>query len=246
MRGRVGRSKARAYAYLTYDEALGLSDNAEKRLKVMQSLDSLGAGFNLASYDLDLRGAGNLVGEEQSGHIKEVGFELYQQMLEEAVAEQQGVDIDDSWAPQINAGISVLIPETYVPELDLRMGLYRRLSSVQDREEINAFAVELVDRFGKMPDEVRHLLAILAIKVDCLVAGIEKIDAGPKGAVVAFRNRSFANPEALLGYVSEHQERVKIRPDQSLVFRMKAEDADERLRGAGVIAERLAEIAATG
>jgi len=246
MRGRVGRSKARAYAYLTYDEALGLSDNAEKRLKVMQSLDSLGAGFNLASYDLDLRGAGNLVGEEQSGHIKEVGFELYQQMLEEAVAEQQGVDIEDSWAPQINAGISVLIPETYVPELDLRMGLYRRLSSVQDREEINAFAVELVDRFGKMPDEVRHLLAILAIKVDCLVAGIEKIDAGPKGAVVAFRNRSFANPEALLGYVSEHQERVKIRPDQSLVFRMKAEDADERLRGAGVIAERLAEIAATG
>ena len=243
MRGRVGRSKVRAYAYLTYDETIGLSENAEKRLKVMQSLDSLGAGFNLASYDLDLRGAGNLVGEEQSGHFKEVGYELYQQMLEEAVAEQQGVETDDSWAPQINAGISVLIPETYVPELDLRMGLYRRLSGVQDRQEINAFAVELVDRFGQMPEEVRHLLAVLAIKVDCLQAGIEKIDAGPKGAVVAFRNRQFANPEALLAYVSEHQERVKIRPDQTLVFRMKAEDADERLRGAGIIAERLAQLA---
>jgi len=243
MRGRVGRSKARAYAYLTYDEPLGLSDNAEKRLKVMQSLDSLGAGFNLASYDLDLRGAGNLVGEEQSGHIKEVGFELYQQMLEEAVAEQQGVDVDDNWSPTINAGISVLIPENYVPELDLRMGLYRRLSSLDDRAQINSFAVELVDRFGKMPSEVKHLLDILAIKIDCLAAGIEKIDAGPKGAVVTFRNRAFANPEALIAYVSEHQERIKVRPDQTIVFRMKAEDDDERLRAAGLIAARLAELA---
>ncbi len=243
MRGRVGRSKARAYAYLTYDETLGLSENAEKRLKVMQSLDSLGAGFNLASYDLDLRGAGNLVGEEQSGHIKEVGFELYQQMLEEAVAEQKGVEVDDNWSPQINAGISVLIPESYVPELDLRMGLYRRLSSVKERQEINSFAVELVDRFGKMPPEVKHLLDIMTIKIDCLLAGIEKIDAGPKGAVVTFRNHSFANPPALIAYVSEHQERVKVRPDQTLVFRMKAEDDDERLRSAGVIAGRLAELA---
>jgi len=243
MRGRVGRSKARAYAYLTYDEALGLSDNAEKRLKVMQSLDSLGAGFNLASYDLDLRGAGNLVGEEQSGHIKEVGFELYQQMLEEAVAEQQGVDVDDNWSPTINAGISVLIPENYVPELDLRMGLYRRLSSLDDRAQINSFAVELVDRFGKMPSEVKHLLDILTIKIDCLAAGIEKIDAGPKGAVVTFRNRAFANPEALIAYVSENQERIKVRPDQTIVFRMKAEDDDERLRAAGMIAARLAELA---
>ena len=243
MRGRVGRSKARAYAYLTYDEALGLSDNAEKRLKVMQSLDSLGAGFNLASYDLDLRGAGNLVGEEQSGHIKEVGFELYQQMLEEAVAEQQGVDVDDNWSPTINAGISVLIPENYVPELDLRMGLYRRLSSLDDRAQINSFAVELVDRFGKMPSEVKHLLDILTIKIDCLAAGIEKIDAGPKGAVVTFRNRAFANPEALIAYVSDNQERIKVRPDQTIVFRMKAEDDDERLRAAGMIAARLAELA---
>ncbi|MEC8098662.1 MAG: transcription-repair coupling factor, partial [Pseudomonadota bacterium] len=148
MRGRVGRSKTRAYAYLTYNENNGLTESAEKRLKVMQSLDSLGAGFNLASYDLDLRGAGNLVGEEQSGHIKEVGFELYQTMLEEAVANQQGVETDRSWSPQINAGISVMIPEAYVPDLDLRMGLYRRLANLEDRRAIDAFAVELVDRFG--------------------------------------------------------------------------------------------------
>lgn len=244
MRGRVGRSKTRAYAYLTYNENNGLTDNAEKRLKVMQSLDSLGAGFNLASYDLDLRGAGNLVGEEQSGHIKEVGYELYQAMLEEAVAERQGEAMDENWSPAINAGISVLIPESFVPDLDLRMGLYRRLSAMTAREDIDAFAAELIDRFGKLPDEVRHLLDVLSIKIDCLAAGVEKIDVGPKGAAIFFRNQIFANPEKLITYVSEHQERVKIRPDQSLVFRAKCEDADERLRIAGQVAKRLAELAA--
>ncbi len=243
MRGRVGRSKTRAYAYLTYNENKGLSDNSEKRLKVMQSLDSLGAGFNLANYDLDLRGAGNLVGEEQSGHIKEVGFELYQAMLEEAVAEQQGKEVEDSWSPQINAGISVLIPDHYVGELDLRMGLYRRLSALQNRSEINAFAVEMVDRFGPMPPEMKHLLDTLVIKINCLTATIEKIDAGPKGVVIAFRNRVFANPEGLLAYISDQSGRVKIRPDQTLVFKMKTEDGEGRLRAAGMIAEKLAKIA---
>ena len=244
MRGRVGRSKTRAYGYLTYNENKGLTDSAEKRLKVMQSLDSLGAGFNLASYDLDLRGAGNLVGEEQSGHIKEVGYELYQAMLEEAVAERQGEAAQENWAPQINVGISVLIPETYVPDLDLRMGLYRRLSGLTERADIDAFAAEVVDRFGPMPDEVQHLLSVLAIKIDCLAAGIEKIDAGPKGIAVVFRNQHFANPEKLLAHVSNNQERIKIRPDQSLVFRAKAEDADERLRISGIVAGQLAELAA--
>ena len=243
MRGRVGRSKTRAYAYLTYSENKTLTEGAEKRLKVMQSLDSLGAGFNLASYDLDMRGAGNLVGEEQSGHIKEVGFELYQAMLEEAVAERQGEALDENWSPAINAGISVLIPEGYVPDLDLRMGLYRRLSAMATREDIDAFAAELVDRFGSMPEEVRHLLDVLSIKIDCLVAGVEKIDVGPKGAAVVFRNQLFANPENLIQYVSTHQERVKIRPDQSLVFSAKCDTADDRLAIAAQVASRLAELA---
>ena len=244
MRGRVGRSKTRAYAFLTHNENNGLTEGAEKRLKVMQSLDSLGAGFNLASYDLDLRGAGNLVGEEQSGHIKEVGFELYQAMLEEAVAERQGEAMDENWSPTINAGISVLIPENYVPDLDLRMGLYRRLSGMTAREDIDAFATELVDRFGSMPEEVRHLLDVLTIKIDCLNAGVEKIDVGPKGAAIVFRNQNFANPEKLIHYVSDNQERVKIRPDQSLVFRAKCDDAEERLKLASNVAKRLAELAA--
>ena len=243
MRGRVGRSKTRAYAYLTYSENKGLTEAAEKRLKVMQSLDSLGAGFNLASYDLDLRGAGNLVGEEQSGHIKEVGFELYQSMLEEAVANQRGVETDRSWSPQINAGISVLIPEDYVPELDLRMGLYRRLADLSDRAEVDSFAVELVDRFGSLPPEVKHLLDIMVIKGDCLRAGVERIDAGPKGAAVFFKDRTFANVDGLLAFVSENQDQVKLRPDQSLVFRMKSDGAEARLAHIRQISKALADLA---
>ena len=124
------------------------------------------------------------------------------------------------------------------------MGLYRRLSSLTERTDIDAFAAEVVDRFGPLPEEVQHLLAVLAIKIDCLAAGIEKIDAGPKGIAVVFRNQLFANPEKLIAHVAENETRIKIRPDQSLVFRAKAEDADERLRISALVAKQLAELAA--
>ena len=160
LRGRVGRSKTRAYAYITTPPGQKLTEGAEKRLKVLQSLDTLGAGFSLASHDLDIRGAGNLLGDEQSGHIREVGFELYQSMLEEAVAAMKGGDLEaaDKWSPEIQLGTSIMIPETYISDLQLRLGLYRRLSGLEKREEIDAFAAELVDRFGPLPPEVEHLL----------------------------------------------------------------------------------------
>ncbi len=156
LRGRVGRSKLRAYALFTLPANRKLTDTADRRLKVLQSLDSLGAGFQLASHDLDIRGAGNLLGEEQSGHIKEVGFELYQQMLEEAVAEirDTGEPVDGGWSPQITVGTAVMIPESYVPDLQLRLALYRRLGDLETTEEIDAFGAELIDRFGSLPDEV--------------------------------------------------------------------------------------------
>ena len=160
LRGRVGRSKLRAYALFTLPANRKLTDTADRRLKVLQSLDTLGAGFQLASHDLDIRGAGNLLGEEQSGHIKEVGFELYQQMLEEAVAEirDTGEPVDGGWSPQITVGTAVMIPESYVPDLQLRLALYRRLGDLETTEEIDAFGAELIDRFGPLPDEVQHLL----------------------------------------------------------------------------------------
>jgi len=246
LRGRVGRSKQRAYAYLTTSPRKALTPGAERRLKVMQSLDTLGAGFTLASHDLDIRGAGNLLGEEQSGQVKEVGVELYQHMLEEAVAElrEGGAAAEETWSPQINIGTSVLIPETYVADLDVRMALYRRLGDITTEEEIDAFAAEFVDRFGAMPHEVDHLLQIVAIKAICRRADIAKIDAGPKGAVLSFRNDQFANVPGLVEFISQSPYEVKLRPDQRFVFRQYWPNETARLKGAKKIAEIIAEIAA--
>lgn len=245
IRGRVGRAKARAYAYLTTSPRKKLTSGAERRLKVLQSLDTLGAGFTLASHDLDIRGAGNLLGEEQSGNIREVGVELYQHMLEEAVASlrEGGADAEETWSPQINIGTAVLIPESYVEDLDVRMSLYRRLSGLTEQEEIDGFGAELIDRFGPMPSEVEHLLDIVAIKGMCRRAGVAKIDAGPKGALVSFRNNEFANPMGLIGYIAASPYDVKLRPDQTLVFKQAWPDEKARLKGCRRVLTLLIEIA---
>jgi len=240
LRGRVGRAKTRAYAYFLLPHHKQLTKNATRRLEVMQTLDTLGAGFTLASHDMDIRGFGNLVGEEQSGHIREVGIELYQQMLEDAVEALKNERIRNKqtdevipqtqdWSPQINLGISVLIPETYVGDLQLRLGLYRRVAEMTEEADINSFAAELIDRFGEMPEEVTHLIATLSIKLLCLRAEIERIDVGPKGAVITFRNNLFANPEALLAYVDRNIRTLKVRPDQKLVFAHEWKSVDDKI-----------------
>ncbi|MEM1317262.1 MAG: transcription-repair coupling factor, partial [Pseudomonadota bacterium] len=245
MRGRVGRSKTRAYALLTLPPKTVLTQTAQRRLKVLQSLDTLGAGFQLASHDLDIRGAGNILGDEQSGHVREVGYELYQQMLEEAVAElKEGgeAEIDGKWSPTIAVGATVMIPEAYVPDLTVRMGLYRRLAELDTAQEIDAFGAELIDRFGPLPKEVEHLLKIVFVKALCRKANIEKLDAGPKGVVVQFRNREFPNPANLISWIGEQGNSAKIRPDQSIVLQRDYPSADKRLRGAAVIAQQLAKM----
>nr|WP_246273012.1 transcription-repair coupling factor [Oricola thermophila] len=245
IRGRVGRSKVRAYALLTLPAKKTLTKTAERRLKVLQSLDSLGAGFQLASHDLDIRGGGNLLGEEQSGHIKEVGFELYQQMLEEAVLEMKGEQVDDhgQWSPQISVGTAVMIPEGYVGDLQLRLSLYRRLGELEDVRDIDAFGAELADRFGPLPEEVEHLLKVVYIKALCRKANIEKLDAGPKGAVIQFRNGEFADPAGLVAYISEQGSLAKIRPDQSVLFTRDWPTPAKRLAGSAVLATKLANLA---
>jgi len=245
LRGRVGRSKQRAYALFTLPANRKLTDTADRRLKVLQSLDTLGAGFQLASHDLDLRGGGNLLGEEQSGHIKEVGYELYQQMLEEAVAEVKGdADAGDgNWSPQITVGTAVMIPEGYVPDLQLRLALYRRLADLETPEQIDAFGAELIDRFGPLPEEVQHLLKIVFIKVLCRRANIEKLDAGPKGVVIQFRDKTFADPVGLVKMIGDQGILAKIRPDQSVVFIRDWPTPDKRLQGSAVIVTQLARLA---
>ncbi len=221
LRGRVGRGKQRGYAYLTWPPGSKLSAAAEKRLDVMQTLDQLGAGFTLASHDLDIRGAGNLLGDEQSGHIREVGIELYQQMLEDAVAEMRAekgrVRTEDrDWTPLINLGLPVLIPETYVRDLPVRLGLYRRIGALATDGESEALAAELVDRFGPMPEEVENLLQVVHLKRACRVAGVEKLEAGPKGMVLQFRGNAFRNPAGLVQWLGTRKGLVKLRPDHKL------------------------------
>ena len=245
LRGRIGRSKLRAYCYLTLPSDRKLTDAAKKRLEVMQCLDTLGAGFTLASHDLDIRGAGNLLGEEQSGHIREVGVELYQHMLEEAVAAAKGIEnaADQEWSPQINIGIPVLIPENYVSDLGVRLGLYRRIAELTSGEDTDSFAAELIDRFGTLPGEIENLLQIVAVKRSCREAGIEKIDAGPKGATLTFRNNRFANPAGLVAFVTEDVGRTKLRPDHTFVVRREWSKGSDRLRGVRLLVAKLSEIA---
>ncbi|MFZ1922392.1 MAG: TRCF domain-containing protein, partial [Xanthobacteraceae bacterium] len=249
LRGRVGRSKLRAYALLTLPAKRRITPQAERRLKVLQSLDTLGAGFQLASHDLDIRGAGNLLGDEQSGHIKEVGYELYQQMLEEAVLSMKAgitAPAADKWSPQITIGTPVLIPEDYVTDLPVRLALYRRLAEIEDERDIEAFAAELVDRFGSLPEEVEYLLQIVAIKTLCRRANVEKIDVGPKGAVLSFRDNIFSNPDGLISYIAKHPVGARVRPDMKVVFFDEWETPKARIKGATDILRALAGIAEKG
>ena len=248
LRGRVGRSKTRAYAYMTTPENRIITETAEKRLKVLSDLDTLGAGFQLASHDLDIRGAGNLVGDEQSGHIKEVGFELYQSMLEDAILEAKagGAGLErprDSFSPQITVDAPIMIPDDYVPDLDLRMALYRRLNEVEDRQGLESFAAELIDRFGKLPAPTQNLLKIIEIKQNCMKANIAKIDVGAKGALVSFQEDRFPNPPGLVAYIQRLDGVARLRPDSKLVVNRVWADAGARLNGALQLSKGLAKSA---
>ena len=245
--GRVGRSKTRAYALFTLPANKTVTAQAEKRLKVLDSLDTLGAGFQLASHDLDIRGAGNLLGDEQSGHIKEVGYELYQDMLGEAIeALKLGIADEppqETWSPQIQTGTPVTIPEVYVEDAQLRVQLYRRLATLETDEEIESFAAELIDRFGPLPPEVDLLMKLASIKQLCRQAHVEKVDAGPKGLVLAFRENSFANPQGLVRFVTEQGADAKVRPDMKVVFVRDFENPKKRLEGTRQILRTLAAMA---
>lgn len=251
LRGRVGRSKLRAYAYLTTAPDMALNEVAGKRLKVLGDLDSLGAGFQLASHDLDIRGAGNLLGDEQSGHIREVGFELYQAMLEDAIMAAKAGELGlepkrDAVSPQITVDAPIMIPEDYVPDLAVRMALYRRLNDAENKDELDALAAEMIDRFGALPGATANLVKLLEIKQQAVTANIAKIDVGAAGTLVSFHNDDFADPEGLLAYVERLKGTARLRPDMKLVITRAWGDPQSRLNGlyqltrglSGIVAKR--------
>jgi transcription-repair coupling factor (superfamily II helicase) len=221
LRGRVGRGKIRGYAYLTLNPKKKPTKESLKRLEIMQTVDSLGAGFTIASHDMDMRGFGNLVGDEQSGHIKEVGIELYQDMLKQAI-EALGdttieLDNDKQFSPTINLGLSVFIPEDYVSDVSLRIGLYRRIADLINQEDLDNFRYELLDRFGPIPQELQNLLDILNIKFECRALNIEKLDAGPKGLTLKFRE-SPVSAEIVLKYIQANPRSSKLKPENKLII----------------------------
>jgi transcription-repair coupling factor (superfamily II helicase) len=226
LRGRIGRSKQRGYCYFTIPNKKVLTPIAEKRLNILQALNQLGAGFSLANHDLDIRGAGNVLGEEQSGHIKDVGVALYHHLLEEEISRIKNNDIEikaennatgnNDWSVQILTGVPIIIPESYVADLGVRLGLYKRIGSLKTNEEIQDMREELIDRFGLIPQEVENLLKTVEIKQLATLSNIEKIDAGAKGFLISFHNNTFKNVDRLMDFITKQCGVIKIRPDQRL------------------------------
>ena len=248
LRGRVGRAKLRAYAYLTYEKDTQLTEVAEKRLKVLGDLDSLGAGFQLASHDLDIRGAGNLLGDEQSGHIREVGFELYQSMLEDAILAAKAGELGleprrETVSPQITVDAPIMVPEEYVPDLAVRMALYRRLNDAENQGEIEALAAEMIDRFGPLPSATENLIRLIQIKLQAIEANIAKIDVGAAGTLVTFHQDDFADGPGLIAYVDRLKGTAKLRPDMKLVISRAWNSPESRLNGLFQLTKGLSSIA---
>ena len=224
IRGRVGRSNKQAYAYITYPRGMKLSAISEQRLSIIQSVDSLGGGFTVATHDMDLRGHGNILGDDQSGHVKEVGIELYQQMLEEAV---NALKLDDSesldkdWSPIINLGISIQIPDEYIPDLSLRINLYRRIANTSSKDEILALSEEMTDRFGLIPDPVMNLIAVVQIKHKAKRANIERLDLSDDGIVISFKDEKAAYPELVLDFINKNFMHSKFKGGKKLIVSLK-------------------------
>lgn len=226
LRGRIGRSKVRGYCYFTVPEKKKLKPVALKRLNILSALDSLGAGFSLATHDMDIRGSGNVLGTEQSGHIKDVGISLYHHLLAEEIMHQKALADsninqafeNEEFSVQLTTGIPVMIPENYVPDLGVRLGLYKRIGSIKTKEEMLDMKAELVDRFGPVPTEVENLLETVEIKNICKEANISKLEAGAKGIVISFHNNIFEAADDLIDLVNKSFGVVQIRGDQKLLI----------------------------
>lgn len=237
LKGRIGRSKVRGYCYFTIPPQKKLKPVALKRLNILSALDTLGAGFSLATHDMDIRGSGNVLGMEQSGHIKDVGIALYHHMLQEEIVRQKAAMNDEmiknaeagDFSTQIMTGIPIMIPESYVKDLGVRLGLYKRIGTLKTKEDIIDMKAELVDRFGEIPEEVNNLLDTIEIKQMCQEANISKVEAGAKGVLIAFHNNVFQAAGKLIDLVNRSFGVLKIRPDQRLLIEGDFSDYQKRI-----------------
>ena len=239
LRGRVGRSSRRAYAYLLLPSEIELTPIARRRLAALKEFSDLGAGFKIAALDLELRGAGNLLGGEQSGHIEAIGFELYTQMLERAVREMKGEAAPDEAETQLNLGLNIRIPGDYVPEENQRLQMYKRVARVETESQLGDVGAELEDRYGPPPSAVRNLLDYASLKLLCMRVGVNAIDRKRETVTFKFRQNAAVDPEQLARFVSA-QRGAQFTPDGMLKFGLKATAAEEVLRALRTVLERLA------
>ena len=239
LRGRVGRSSRRAYAYLLIPKEVELTPIARRRLAALKEFSDLGAGFKIAALDLELRGAGNLLGGEQSGHIEAVGFELYTQMLERAVREMKGEAAPDEAEIQLNLGLNIRIPAEYIPEENQRLRMYKRVAGVETESQLADVAAELQDRYGPPPAAVRNLLDYAALKLVCLRVGVMAIDRKRDSVAFKFRQNASVDPEQLARFVAG-QRGAQFTPDGLLKFVLKVTAADDVLRALRTVLEQLA------
>ena len=227
LRGRVGRSaNKRGYAYLTYQKETDLNENSSKRLNIINTFDKLGSGFNIASSDMDLRGSGNIVGTDQSGFIRDVGIELYNQMLEEEIIKQKKIVLKTKtitkyslFQPSINLPEPIYIPDDYINDIDVKISLYKRIALILTHKEKENIIIEMIDRFGKLPEEVENLFKLIEIKILCYQENIEKIDYGKKGILFTFFKSKPNNPNKLLKLSMNYKNtKIKIRPDNKVFY----------------------------
>ncbi len=245
LRGRVGRSHHQAYAYLLTPPRKQMTPDAEKRLEAIANAQDLGAGFVLATHDLEIRGAGELLGDGQSGQIQAVGFTLYMEMLERAVkaiqkGEQPNLDQPMGGGPEINLRVPALIPEDYLPDVHARLILYKRIANAADEDGLNELQVEMIDRFGLLPEPAKHLIRLTLLKLQAEKLGITKIDAGPQGGRIEFAADTPVDPMALIKLIQTQPKRYKFEGATVFKFQVPMERPEERFNTLEALLERLA------
>lgn len=251
LRGRVGRTKVRGYCYFMTDNRKNLSKDSKKKLEVMQNLDSLGIGFSVASHDMDIRGSGNILGDEQSGHVRETGVELYQQMLLETIEKQKnqnpnleniaGIEEVD-FSTQIKLGISLLIPASYVEDLSLRMSFYKKIANIKGDEGQEIILEEMLNRFGKVPEEVVNLTEVAKLKFLCKQNNIISLEAHKDGILLAFKNNKFKNPEKLMELIFSSNNKIKLQQNHKILFIRSMNSVQNKILSAFFVAQSIEKI----
>jgi transcription-repair coupling factor (superfamily II helicase) len=235
LRGRVGRSHHQAYAYLLTPDRRSMTDDAQKRLEAISAAEDLGAGFTLATYDMEIRGAGELLGDEQSGQIQTIGFSLYMDMLDRAVkAIRQGKQADlekaISEAIEINLRIPALIPADYLPDVHTRLVMYKRLANADSEEALRDLQVEMINRFGMLPEQIKNLFRVTQIKITAETIGITKLEANARGGKIEFSSDTRVDPLKIVKLVQSQPRIYKLEGANQLKFTMDLEATEKRVQ----------------